>query len=70
MRLERLATPLRVRSAEALAAQILGQLLGFGGAAAASGLDINAILAGFATGGVSGALTALVLGYLKAKMAA
>ncbi|HYD15035.1 MAG TPA: hypothetical protein VEA77_01410 [Hyphomicrobium sp.] len=49
--------------------QILGPLLGLGGAAAASGLDLNAIVTGFATGGVSGALTALVLGYLKAKMA-
>lgn len=49
--------------------QILGPLLGLGGAAAASGLDINAVLSGFATGGVSGAVTALVLGLLKAKMA-
>jgi len=50
--------------------QILTQILGAGGAAAASGLDINAVLQGFATGGVSGALTALVLAFLKAKMAA
>ena len=38
-----------------LGGQILGPLLGLGGAAATSGLDINAIISGFATGGVSGA---------------
>ncbi len=48
--------------------QLLGPLLGLGGAAA-SGLDINAVITGFATGGVSGALTALVLGLIKAKLA-
>lgn len=53
-----------------LGGQILGSLLGFGGAAAASGLDINAVVQGFATGGVSGALTALVLGFVKSKFAA
>lgn len=48
-----------------LGGQILGSLLG----ATASGIDINAILTGFATGGVSGALTALALAFLKAKFA-
>jgi hypothetical protein len=49
--------------------QILGPLLGMGGAAAMGGLDINAIIQGFATGGVSGALTAAVLGFIKSKFA-
>jgi len=49
--------------------QILQALLGFGGTAAASGLDIGTIVSAFATGGVSGGLTALVLGYLKTKFA-
>jgi hypothetical protein len=48
---------------------ILGSLLGMGGTAAASGLDVGAIVQGFATGGVSGALTALVLGFVKSKFA-
>jgi hypothetical protein len=48
--------------------QLLGSLLGLGGAAAASGLDTNAIINGFATGGVGGAMTALVLGIIKAKL--
>ena len=50
-------------------AQVLGPLVGLGTAAATSGLDINAIVQGFATGGVSGALTALVIGFLKSKFA-
>ncbi|MFA5899476.1 MAG: hypothetical protein WC829_10230 [Hyphomicrobium sp.] len=49
--------------------QILTSLLGLGGTAAASGLDIGTIISAFATGGVSGGLTALVLGYLKTKFA-
>lgn len=49
--------------------QILSSLLGLGGTAAASGLDIGSIVSAFATGGVSGGLTALVLGYLKTKFA-
>lgn len=49
--------------------QILSSLLGLGGTAAASGLDIGTIISAFATGGVSGGLTALVLGYLKSKFA-
>ena len=52
-----------------LGGELLGPLLGLGTTAAASGLDINAIISGFATGGVSGALTALVLGFIKSKLA-
>jgi hypothetical protein len=48
---------------------LLGSLLGLGGTAAASGIDLNTIVQGFATGGASGALTALVLGFLKSKFA-
>ena len=48
-----------------LGGQLLGQLLGIDMA----GLDVGAIVSGFATGGVSGALTTLVLGWIKAKMA-
>jgi hypothetical protein len=49
--------------------QVLSSILGIGGAAAASGLDIGSIVSAFLTGGVSGGLTALVVGFLKAKMA-
>jgi hypothetical protein len=49
--------------------QILTSLLGLGGTAAASGLDIGTIVSGFATGGIMGGLTALVIGYLKTKVA-
>ena len=49
--------------------QILNSSLGIGGAAVGSGLDIGSIVSAFLTGGVSGGLTALVVGYLKAKMA-
>jgi uncharacterized membrane protein YeaQ/YmgE (transglycosylase-associated protein family) len=49
--------------------QILNSLLGLGGAAAASGLDIGTIVSAFLTGGVSGGLTALVVGFLKSKLA-
>ncbi|MFA5950804.1 MAG: hypothetical protein WC807_11040 [Hyphomicrobium sp.] len=52
-----------------LGGQILGPLIGLGGAAATSGIDLNAVVSGFATGGVSGALTALVLAYVKSKFA-
>jgi hypothetical protein len=48
---------------------LLASVLGMGGTAAASGLDVNAIVQGFASGGVSGALTALALGFLKSKFA-
>jgi hypothetical protein len=50
-----------------LGGQILGPLLGLGSATATSGLDIGAVVAGFATGGLSGALMALVVGLVKAK---
>jgi hypothetical protein len=49
--------------------QILSSVLGVGGAAAASGLDIASIISAFATGGIGGGLTALVIGFLKSKMA-
>jgi hypothetical protein len=49
--------------------QILTSIFGIGGAAAASGLDIGAIVSAFLTGGVSGGLTALVIGFLKTKIA-
>lgn len=49
--------------------QILHALMGASGAAAASGLDFGTIVSAFATGGISGGLTALVLGYLKSKLA-
>jgi hypothetical protein len=50
-----------------LAGPILGGLLGMGGGDMSAGLDFAAIAQGFATGGVSGALTAAVLGFIKAK---
>ena len=49
--------------------QILTSIFGMGSAAAVSGLDIGSIVSAFLTGGVSGGVTALVIGYLKAKMA-
>jgi hypothetical protein len=49
--------------------QLLSAALGLGGTAAASGLDIGSIISAFATGGISGGLTALVVGYLKTKLA-
>lgn len=52
-----------------LGGQILHSLLGLGGTAAASGLDIGSIISAFATGGISGGLTALVIGYLKSRLA-
>ena len=33
-------------------------------------MDIGSIVSAFATGGISGGLTALVIGFLKSKMAA
>ena len=48
--------------------QILNAILGLGGTMAASGLDIGSIVSGFATGGVSGAVTALIIGFIKSKM--
>jgi hypothetical protein len=49
--------------------QLLNAIFGLGSAAAASGLDIGSIVSGFLTGGVSGGLTALVVAFLKSKMA-
>jgi hypothetical protein len=48
---------------------VLNAVLGLAGTAAASGLDIGAIVSAFVTGGVSGGLTALIVGFLKTKMA-
>ena len=50
--------------------QILNAVLGIGGTAAASGLDIGSVVSAFLTGGVSGGVTALVVGFLKSRMAA
>jgi hypothetical protein len=49
--------------------QILNAVLGLGGTAAVSGLDLGSIVSGFATGGISGGITAIIIGFLKAKMA-
>jgi len=49
--------------------QVLNALLGLGGTAAASGLDLGTVISAFATGGISGGLTALLVGYLKTKFA-
>jgi len=49
--------------------QLLHALLGVGGTAAASGLDIGTIVSAFATGGISGGLSALLIGYLKTRFA-
>jgi len=50
--------------------QILNAILGIGGTAAASGLDMGSMVSAFVTGGVSGGVTALIVGFLKSKMAA
>ena len=52
-----------------LGGQILSAILGMGGTAATSGLDIGSVVSAFATGGVSGGLMALVIGFLKTRMA-
>ena len=49
--------------------QILNAILGIGGTAAASGLDIGSVVSAFLTGGVSGGVTALIVGFLKSRMA-
>ena len=49
--------------------QILNAILGIGGTAAASGLDIGSVVSAFVTGGVSGGVTALIVGFLKSRMA-
>jgi hypothetical protein len=48
--------------------QILNSVLGLGGSAAASGMDVNTIVSCLVTGGVSGALTALIVGILKSRL--
>jgi hypothetical protein len=48
--------------------QSIHALLGVGGTAAASGLDIGTIVSSFASGGIMGGLTALAIGFLKSKM--
>ena len=50
--------------------QILNAVLGIGGTTAASGLDIGSVVSAFLTGGVSGGVTALIVGFLKSRMAA
>jgi hypothetical protein len=49
--------------------QIINALLGIGGTAAASGLDISSIVSAFVTGGVGGGITTLVIAFMKAKLA-
>lgn len=49
----------------AVGGPLLAQIIGL----ASSGLDFGAIVQGFLTGGVSGALLAFVAGFLKAKFA-
>jgi hypothetical protein len=49
--------------------QIISALLGVGGTAAASGLDVSSIVSAFVTGGVSGGVTTLIVAFLKAKLA-
>lgn len=64
--------PLGNTVAGALGGGVLGQvinaLLGIGGTAAASGLDISSIVSAFVTGGVSGGITTLIVAFLKAKL--
>jgi hypothetical protein len=52
-----------------LGGQILNAALGLGGTAAVSGMDFSAIVSSFATGGISGGITALVLGFIKSRLA-
>ena len=52
-----------------LAGPLLGGLLGMGGGDVSAGLDFATIAQSLATGGVSGALTAAVIGFLKSKFA-
>jgi hypothetical protein len=48
----------------------LGTVLGLGGTAAASGMDVGTIVSAFLTGGVAGGVTTLVLAFLKSRMTA
>ena len=52
-----------------LAGPLLGGLLGMGGGDVGAGLDFATIAQSLFTGGVSGALTAGVLGFIKSKFA-
>jgi hypothetical protein len=52
-----------------LGGQILGALLGIGKAAAASNLDIGAIIAQIASGGVGGGVLMVIVGLIKQMMA-
>jgi uncharacterized membrane protein YeaQ/YmgE (transglycosylase-associated protein family) len=53
----------------AFGGQLLNALLGLGTTVAASGLDVGTIASAFLTGGISGGLTAVIIGFLKAKVA-
>lgn len=46
--------------------QVLGPMLGIGGAGAA-GMDIGAILGGLAGGGISGAIVQLIVGLIRSR---
>lgn len=50
--------------------QVLSTVLGLGGTAATSGLDVGSIVSSFLTGGASGGLTALVVAFLRSKLTA
>ena len=50
-----------------LGGQLLNILLDIGQTAASGGIDFSAIIQGFTTGGISGAVTAFLIGYLKSK---
>jgi hypothetical protein len=49
--------------------QILNAILGLNGTDATAGMDIGTIVSAFMTGGVSGGVTALIIGFLRAKLA-
>lgn len=50
-----------------LGGQLLNILLDIGQTAASGGIDFSAIIQGFTTGGISGAVTAILIGYVKSK---
>jgi hypothetical protein len=51
-----------------IVSQLLPMLMG-NTAVAATGLDMTTIISGFVSGGVGGGITALVIGFIKSKMA-